>query len=348
MSGWWKPRWLAFLSSGLVLMLVMLALVGDGGKALATSFATLLSGSSSQGTRLDGIEVLSWSHGVSTSREAGSGLATGRRQHAPLLIRKRIDKSTPLLYKAMGQKETFPSLQLTISDQSGGKSSPLMVTMTNARVIAISVGDVDGDGSPDESVSFTYEKIAWSAGGAAYAEPWSAPAPPTYGMAINEKGLPGKPRKQTQVSAYRTQITTPRDEASGLPTGKRQHKPFQLVVPGSGDVPELIQAFLTGSSVDMVTVITYGADGQPTGAVRLLGAQVVSMTETRRAYVIPHVLETSGRFFESDGSVVENPLYQESLSDTGMDCLFELTYQKIQWVYSDGGVTHEDTWDAQR
>ena len=28
-----------------------------------------------------------------TAREAGSGMATGRRQYQPLLIRKRIDKS---------------------------------------------------------------------------------------------------------------------------------------------------------------------------------------------------------------------------------------------------------------
>lgn len=35
------------------------------------------------------------------AREAGSGIATGRRQYQPLLIRKRIDKASPLLMRAI-------------------------------------------------------------------------------------------------------------------------------------------------------------------------------------------------------------------------------------------------------
>jgi type VI secretion system secreted protein Hcp len=339
------------MSAGAVLMLVMLFLVFGGGKVIASSFAVLLSGSSTQGTRLDGIEVLSWSHGVSAPREAGSGLATGRRQYQPLIIRKRIDKASPLLYRALGQTETFPSLKIAINEPGATKGPTLTITLTNAQVTEIVTGDVDGDGAPDEQVSFVFEKIEWSANGVTYQDTW-APAPvsspPTYGMAINEKGLPGRPKKQTQVSAYRTQIISPRDAASGLPTGKRQHSPFQLVVPNSGETPELTQAFLTGRPVDMVSVMTYGADGQPTGAVSLLGVRVVSMTETRRTYVVPHVLESSGRLNAGDGSVVSNPLYEASQSDSGMDCFYELTYQKIQWLDAAGGVTHEDTWDSQR
>ena len=54
------------------------------------------------------IEILSWSWGVVSprdassgmatgKREAGSGMATGRRTYEPIVIRKRIDKSSPLL-----------------------------------------------------------------------------------------------------------------------------------------------------------------------------------------------------------------------------------------------------------
>lgn len=39
--------------------------------------------------------------GMATGREAGSGIATGRRQYEPLKITKRLDKSSPLLYRAM-------------------------------------------------------------------------------------------------------------------------------------------------------------------------------------------------------------------------------------------------------
>ena len=53
------------------------------------------------------IECVYYEQGVITAREAGSGLATGRRQYQPLLIRKRIDKSTPLLMKALCENQVI-------------------------------------------------------------------------------------------------------------------------------------------------------------------------------------------------------------------------------------------------
>jgi type VI secretion system secreted protein Hcp len=162
-------------------------------------------------------------------------------------------------------------------------------------------------------------------------------------MAINEKGVPSKPKKQTKASAYRTQIISPRDPQSGLPTGKRQHSPFILVMPDSSQTPELTTSFLTGRPIDRVSVITYDPNGVATGAVGLVNVQVVSMTETRRSFVIPHILETRGRL----SGVSSNPLYEDAII-SGEDCVYELTYQKIEWLDASGRVTHEDTWDAQR
>ncbi|HEY0092996.1 MAG TPA: type VI secretion system tube protein Hcp, partial [Archangium sp.] len=51
--------------------------------------------------RENSIECVYYEQEVVTARERGSGLATGRRQYSPLLIRKRIDKSSPLLVKAL-------------------------------------------------------------------------------------------------------------------------------------------------------------------------------------------------------------------------------------------------------
>ncbi|HLO03230.1 MAG TPA: hypothetical protein VK191_08985, partial [Symbiobacteriaceae bacterium] len=209
--------------------------------------------------------------------------------------------------------------------------------------------DDDCDGTDVESVSFVAQKIQWSADGVTWADDWlAAPSSasggvPTYFMAINEKGVPSRPKKQTKAAAYRTQIISPRDAGSGLPTGKRQHSPFILVMPNSSETPELTTSFLTGRPIDRVSVITYGPDGVAKGAVSLVNVQVVSMMETRRSYVIPHVLETSGRL----SGVNSNPLYEDAVV-AGQDCVYELTYQKIEWLDASGGVTHEDTWDAQR
>lgn len=43
---------------------------------------------------------------VKSPRDAASGLPTGKRMHKPLMIRKEIDKATPLLFKAVAECET--------------------------------------------------------------------------------------------------------------------------------------------------------------------------------------------------------------------------------------------------
>lgn len=53
------------------------------------------------------IEILSFVADVITARETGSGLATGRRQYQPIMIRKRVDKSTPLLLKALCENQVI-------------------------------------------------------------------------------------------------------------------------------------------------------------------------------------------------------------------------------------------------
>jgi len=53
------------------------------------------------------IECLYFEQSIKTARESGSGMATGRRQYEPLLIRKRIDKSSPLISKSLCNNEVI-------------------------------------------------------------------------------------------------------------------------------------------------------------------------------------------------------------------------------------------------
>ena len=59
-------------------------------------------------------------------RDAASGLPTGKRQHAPFKIRKRVDKATPLLAKALTNNNARPS---AIRLSHGGK----LYVFTNAK-----------------------------------------------------------------------------------------------------------------------------------------------------------------------------------------------------------------------
>ncbi|OPX40629.1 MAG: protein ImpD [Desulfobacteraceae bacterium 4484_190.3] len=55
--------------------------------------------------REESIECLSFSDSVRTAREASSGVASGERTYEPIRITKRIDKSSPLLAKALVNNE---------------------------------------------------------------------------------------------------------------------------------------------------------------------------------------------------------------------------------------------------
>ena len=57
--------------------------------------------------RENSIECLSFVDSVRTAREASSGMATGDRTYEPLVIEKRIDKSSPLLAKALCNNEVI-------------------------------------------------------------------------------------------------------------------------------------------------------------------------------------------------------------------------------------------------
>src|SRR5689334_16983189 len=57
--------------------------------------------------RADSIEAVAYTQKVFTAREAGSGLATGRRQYEGIEITKRIDKSSPLLMKALCENQVI-------------------------------------------------------------------------------------------------------------------------------------------------------------------------------------------------------------------------------------------------
>lgn len=349
-----RRRWLAFLCAGLLAVSMLLG--GSGIAVAATGGVGTISGTTDQGTRIDGIQILGYSQNVTTAREAGSGLATGRRQYQPLLIRKRIDKSSPLLMRAMGRGEVFPSLRIAITEtgqagSGGGKGSTMTITLTNAQIVAVTHGDCDDDcDGVMESVSFIATKIEWSADGVTWSDDWSTTetgtagaAAPTYFMAINEKGVPSRPKKQTKASAYRTQIISPRDSQSGLPTGKRQHSPFLLTIPDATEAPELLASFLSGRPIDLIALITYGPDGQAKGAINLEGVQVLSMTDTR-VWGDPHVDQRGNPLYQGNGTSGTNPLFEAS----GSNVRFELRYNKIKWLDAAGNVTHEDSWDTQR
>jgi type VI secretion system secreted protein Hcp len=132
------------------------------------------------------IECGSFVDGVTTPREEATGMLTGKRQYSPVTITKRIDKSTPLLWKALCQNEPVTMANFRFFRPSPGGSGAeehfLTVDLENGYISAIKRLSEDaitsdlGESAPPmmESVSFHFQDITvtYEIGGATHKDSW--------------------------------------------------------------------------------------------------------------------------------------------------------------------------------
>lgn len=131
----------------------------------------------------NGIEVYYFEHGVRASREAGSGMATGRRVFDPIVIHKRIDKASPLLSKALVENQridgTFKFFRPSPSGD-GTTEQYYSIQIEDGRIDSIRqlLPDVlhpTSTGSPPvEEVRIVFNKITWTFNptGASHTDSW--------------------------------------------------------------------------------------------------------------------------------------------------------------------------------
>jgi type VI secretion system secreted protein Hcp len=68
------------------------------------------------------------------------------------------------------------------------------------------------------------------------------------------------PANTITVISYQYELTSPRDPASGLPTGKRMHKPVTITHELGGSSPQFLLAVSTNESLDSVVINFYRTD----------------------------------------------------------------------------------------
>jgi type VI secretion system secreted protein Hcp len=126
------------------------------------------------------------------------------------------------------------------------------------------------------------------------------------------------------VHSFDCAITIPRDPASGLPTGKRQHSPIVILKEIDKSSPRLWEALVTNEILNTWILRFYSPT--PTGTVTqsytitLTNATIASIDESMADNAIPDNLNLPMR---------------EQVS---------FTYQKIQWTWTDGAITAQDDW----
>lgn len=129
------------------------------------------------------IECLSFQDAVRTAREKGSGMATGRRTYEPMMLTKRIDKSSPLLAKALCNNEVIKGVFKFFRPNPTGDGTTqhfFTVEFDEGRVASIkrvspdTIDPASALAPPLETVEFVFHNITWTYedGGVSHHDNW--------------------------------------------------------------------------------------------------------------------------------------------------------------------------------
>ena len=144
---------------------------------------------------------------------------------------------------------------------------------------------------------------------------------------VTQKGREGK----IAVIAVSHEIISPRDPASGLPTGKRMHKPFVITKELDKSSPLLYNALVNNENIPdwqlqhwtpQIKAATGTGSEVQHYTVKLTNANVASIAFRMANNKHPDLM----KFAE----------YEE----------IAFTYQKIEWTWNDGGITAGDDWES--
>ncbi len=135
--------------------------------------------------RAESIECLTFSHAVKTARETNTGLASGRRQYEPLRITKRIDASSPLLYKALVENQRIDGEFRFFRPSPAGDGQTQQfytVAIADGRIAGIeqtsedAINPAQANTPPMEQVTFVFHTISWTymPTGVTHEDSWSS------------------------------------------------------------------------------------------------------------------------------------------------------------------------------
>jgi len=134
------------------------------------------------------------------------------------------------------------------------------------------------------------------------------------------------------VIAVSHEVVSPRDAASGLPTGKRMHKPLVITKELDKSSPLLMAMMTTNENIASWTLKFWAPQKQAVGSgtgqevqnytIELVNANIASVSFRMANNKHPDLM----KFAE----------YEE----------VAFTYQKITWTWNDGGITASDDWEA--
>jgi type VI secretion system secreted protein Hcp len=130
------------------------------------------------------------------------------------------------------------------------------------------------------------------------------------------------------VHSFSHEIDSPRDPASGLAAGKRQHRPLLILVDIDKYSPLLWKVFVNNENLIAWELQLWKVaenEGDPETQLYSIGLTNASIASIRE-------------------SMVDNEESAGALEPPRQEITF--TYQKIEWVWTDSGATAQDDWES--
>jgi type VI secretion system secreted protein Hcp len=128
------------------------------------------------------------------------------------------------------------------------------------------------------------------------------------------------------VIAFDHQVVSPRDTASGLPTGKRQHQPLTITKEIDEATPLLMNALVNNENITDWELRFW----QPSRSGRAVQHYTIQLVNASISAIRAEML---------------NNKYPENMQHEEREHV-SFCYQRIIWTWVDGGITAEDDWEA--
>jgi type VI secretion system secreted protein Hcp len=144
-------------------------------------------------------------------------------------------------------------------------------------------------------------------------------------------GVTQKGREDSiMVIAASHEVVTPRDPASGLPTGKRMHKPFIITKHLDKSSPILWNVLVNNENLTKVTIEFWSPQIKAaTGTGSEVQHYTVELTNANIAAMTFRMLNNT------DPNLMKFTEFEE----------VAMVYQAITWTWKDGGLTATDNWE---
>jgi type VI secretion system secreted protein Hcp len=113
----------------------------------------------------DAMAGIDFAYEVTTATEVGTGQASGRRQHKPIVITKEVGAASPQLFQALVQNEVLKSVLISFveTNAEGVVEVVHTIKLTNARVTSLKTFLGTSSGSKDmrllETFSLSFQRI---------------------------------------------------------------------------------------------------------------------------------------------------------------------------------------------